>query len=326
MGKGPARLVLVTGGTGYVGSVLVPKLATMCQVRTLDTQHFGNSIADTPNVESVKGDIRNMVIVGEAMKDVTDVIHLAAIVTDELVDMNPDMGKDVNIAATGELVRIASNSNVDRFIYASSSSVYGAIGDICTEGIPPLPMTEYAKSKLLGEYAALLDFPNTSVAVRSATMCGPAPRMRLDTIVNIFSKQAYYDKKITVWGGGQWRSNIHVEDIADLYIHLLNVPADKINGEVFNATRANHTAWDIALLVSRVFGGITIEVDASKSDDRHYRMDASKLQRVLDWCPVRDIETAVADNIAFFESGGITDPNDPIYSNTRRMKDVVTAG
>ena len=269
------RLVLVTGGSGYIGTVLVPLLAKTYPVRVYESMLFGNAIADTPNCEFIQGDIRDEATVRKALDGVTDVIHLAAIVTDALVDLNPKMGREVNNQAVRGLCYAASCAGVKRLIYASSSSVYGTQPDICTEDSLVLPMTEYARQKFQGE-CIVNSFQGymTVVSVRSATACGPAPRMRADTIVNTFSGQAYFNGEITVHGGDQYRTNIHVADIADLYAFLLDAPADRINGQVFNATRANHTALELAEMVQGIMGG-KITVNRDMLDDRHYRMDGN---------------------------------------------------
>ena len=326
------RLVFVSGGTGYLGSALVPMIAKKYPVRVLCSMEFGNAIEGTPNAEFIKGDIRDEALVQDALNGVTDVIHLAAIVTDELVDMNSDYARTINYRATDKLVTMARQARVGRFVYVSSSSVYGSQDQECDEITPARPMTEYAKQKLAGENAAL-SYSRSDMAVtsvRMATLAGPAPRMRLDTIVNTFSKQAYWDKKITVWGGEQWRSNVHIDDAVDAYMKLLDAPVKKINGEIFNLVYRPMQAWDIALQVqsaahSVLKAQVGIDFDKTKSDDRHYRMAGEKF-RDIGIEPLRSIHIAAADNFRFFDTGAIGDPNDPLYSNTKRMKEIVTHG
>lgn len=319
------RLVLVTGGSGYIGSVLVPIVAKLYPVRVYETMTFGNPIAGTPNCEFIQGDIRDYSAVRKALEGVTDVIHLAGIVTDDLVDMNQNMAREVNNQAMYHLCWDAVAAGVKRFIYASSSSVYGTQDDVCTEGYPTRPMTEYANTKLVGEYiVGECRKDMTTVSIRSATACGPAPRMRLDTIVNIFSAQAYFKGEITVHGGDQYRTNIHVKDIANLYCRLLDADAKLINGEVFNATASNLTALIIAEMVSDLVA-CKITVDASKADNRHYRMSAVKLREALNWHPEFTIHDAIVDNLQFFAAGGIKDWQDDIYFNTKRMESTVKA-
>ena len=325
--------VLVTGGLGYVGSVLVPYLATKHQVRVFDSMLFGNSIEGTPNVEFVKGDITDGDALAKALQDQEAVIHLAGVVTDELVDMNPVYARLVNQEATERLCLRAIASGVKRMVYASSSSVYGSQEEPCTEESPTKPETAYAETKLEAEQSCLR-FGEASAlevtAIRSATCCGPAPRMRLDTIVNVFSKQAWFDGKITVFDGTQYRSNIHVQDVAELYGLLLEAPAEQVNGQVFNAVREYASALSIATQVARLAGlfgkYVSIDVDHTKMDTRQYRMSWAKAKWVLGWKPARTISQAVEDNFRWFDQGGVPDPNDSLFYNTRRMKDVVTKG
>jgi len=323
------RLVLITGGTGYVGSVLVPMVAKKYPVRVFCNQLFGNPIAETPNVEFIEGDIRDENTLAVAMRGVTDVIHLAGVVTDELVDMNPGLAREINVEAMNSLCQIAKTAGANRFIYASSSSIYGAQDEIADETMLPNPMTEYAKMKLAGEtilnnYQSL-DF--TVCSVRCATCAGPAPRMRLDTIVNVFCKQAYFDHRINVHGGGQWRTNIHVEDAAAFYTRLLDADPELIQGEAFNVTAENHHAIEIARIVRYLAGeyGLpaSISVDTSKQDPRNYRMTAKKAEQVLGWQPRHDMTCAINDNFRWFKAGGIEEPDSDLYYNNRRMKEFV---
>lgn len=327
MGKNTDSLTLVVGGLGYIGSALVPTLAKTRPVRVFDSMMFGNCLEGTPNVEFVKGDVRDRQALKDAIIGVRDVVWLAGIVTDELVDMNQQLSWDINVGALEAFCRVAKTRK-RRFVYASSSSIYGTQDRVCTEEMTPYPMTAYAKQKLEGE-RVVASYGFESLSVRSATACGPAPRMRLDTIVNIFSKQAYFDGTITVWDGSQWRSNIHVQDIADLYIKLLDVPYHR--PQVYNATAGNHTALELAIITAKAFEalqGVQTEIvmDKDKRDGRHYRMDASKLKRDLGWEPKRSIRQAVLHNIAHFAAGNVADPQDPIYTNTKRMAGFMRTG
>lgn len=320
------RAVLVSGGLGYLGTVLVPRLARSRPVRVFDSMHFANRIADTPNVEFVKGDIREFDELRRAVQGIDTVIHCAAIVTDDLVDMNPDLARSINVNALSRMMIALYREGVRRLIYVSSSSVYGSHDFDCTEDTPPAPETEYAQQKLDGEAAVMYWNDQIEVcAVRMATLCGPAPRMRLDTIVNIFSAQAFANPPITVWGGDQYRCNLHVGDAADVYERLADADADLIRGKTFNLGGKNMTARDIAIDVGGVFGQ-PAEVDGEKIDTRHYRMDSAAIRRVLQWNPKGDVESAARQNKAFFESGAIEDFNDPIYRNTERMRELMVNG
>ena len=323
----PDRLILVTGGSGYVGSALVPRLAGTYSVRVAETMNFGNPIADTPNTEFVQCDITDSASVNRVMEGVTDVIHLAGIVTDELVDMNAELGYEVNVGGALNVALAARDAGVKRFINMSSSSVYGtAVGD---EAVTPQPQTEYATQKLSAETVieGTLAGHVTATHLRSATLCGPAPRMRLDTVVNVFSKQAYYDRRITVWGGEQYRSNIHVADVCDLYMLMLEAPADMIDGERWNAVGSADTVRSIAEQVANELYGYnaaTAEVVIQDNpDNRSYRMKGDKLSRWLGQGARRTLGDAARDNFWFFEGGGVADPNSDIHYNTRRMADVM---
>ena len=317
--------VLVTGGSGYVGSALVPLLAKTHRVRVLETMAFGNPIVGTEGVDFMKGDITDPGIVWAAMRDMDAVIHLAGIVTDDLVDLNKDYGYRDNVEATSLLVGTAVSHRVKAFIFASSSSVYGyaAGGDgKVTEAVTPEPQTAYARQKLEAE--SLLDSKRMrTVAVRSATCMGPAPRMRLDTVVNVFSKQAYFDKKITVHGGEQYRSNVHVEDVAQWYKFALE---NEIAG-VYNVTETNMKVRQIAYEVAGAALSFGLErpevVIQDVPDPRSYRLDASKA-KATGWMPKKGIYQAALDNFEWFKAGGITDPNSDVYYNTKRMKETVT--
>ena len=316
--------VLVTGGSGYVGSALVPLLARTHKVRVLETMAFGNPIAGTENVEFMKGDITDLDSVDLAMRGIDAVIHLAGVVTDDLVDMNKGYGYGVNVEGTQLLVHVAHNHRVKAFIFASSSSVYGRTAELylnVTEDAPPEPKTEYARQKFDAEFR-IAGFPRR-VIVRSATCMGPAPRMRLDTVVNVFSKQAYFDKKITVHGGDQYRSNVHVNDVAHFYKYALE---SEIEG-IYNVTEGNMTVKQIAYEVAGAALDFGIDrpevVIQDVADPRSYRLDAGKA-KAAGWQPMRGVFQAAKDNFEWFKAGGIKDPNSDLYYNTKRMKETVT--
>ncbi len=323
------KRILVTGGLGYVGTALVPLLAQQYDVRVYDTMMFGNSIEDTPNVEFIKGSITDFEYVRLACRDVWAIIHLAAIVTDDLVDMNPVLGRKINIQGTSNIVSAAFRMGVQRFIYVSSSSVYGTTERPATERTEPNPLTFYALTKLEAEdpVIRLADSSTsmTGTVVRMATLCGPAPRMRLDTIVNIFSAQAYFEKHINVWGGDQYRCNLYIGDAVRFYRRLLDCDPKTIDGQVFNIGGANMTARDIAEIVQRKTKA-ALTVDASKADNRHYMMDSTKAEKVVKWSAATPLHVAIDRNIEFFKKGGVSDYNDPIYRNTERMKSIMLNG
>jgi len=332
--------VLCTGSTGYIGTVLVPELVRRGHtVRSFDTQHFGNALEGMEGVESVKADIRDAGAIKKALEGMDAVCHLAGVVTDELVDLNKDFAYSVNVTATRNLVEAAYVSNVKRFLYASSSSVYGhaAEGDApVRENVPCLPKTSYAVQKFQAEQIVLGYAQKGFVtsAVRQATACGPAPRMRLDTVVNVFSKQAYFDGKITVHGGSQYRSNVHVQDAAEFYCLLLEAPEEDVNGQNWNVTSGNLPVREIAELVAGTFRDFQAPelipappiIVQDVADARSYRLDATKARRVLGWTAKRTVADAARDNFTWFRAGKIANPNDAIYRNTDRMRETMLRG
>lgn len=325
--SGNEPLILVTGGLGYLGTVLVPMLAQRGPVRVYDTMLFGNAIEDTPNVEFIKGNITDLDHFEHACAGVTTVIHLAAIVTDALVDMNPRLAREVNVRATADILQRASRMGVRRFIYASSSSVYGSYDVAAKETDQLNPETEYAQQKLDAELP-VLDWSRrmTTCVVRMATLCGPAPRMRLDTIVNIFSSQAYFDGAITVWGDGQQvRCNLAVTDAARFYKLIASIEHDRINGEIFNIGGDNMTASEIASIVSR-HSNAPVHYEKDKIDTRHYMLSSEKTEQRLHWTPATPLKVMVDRNLEWFKKGGVADYKDPIYRNTERMKSIMLTG
>ena len=274
------RTVLVTGGAGYVGSALVPRLLQKgYRVRVLDLYIFGeqvlNEVKDHPNLEQIKGDIRDQPLLSRVLRGCHAVIHLACISNDPSFELNPALSRSINYDAFGPLVRISKKSGVRRFIYASTSSVYGVSdAENVTEDHPLVPITDYNKYKGLCE-PILLESQSanfTTVVIRPATVCGYSPRQRLDLTVNILANHAVNLGRITVFGGMQMRPNIHIDDLVDLYLMLLEVPDEKTAGKVFNAGYQNYKVGEIAEIVRDVVqrelnGRESIEVVTNPSKD-----------------------------------------------------------
>ena len=331
------KKVLITGGAGYVGAVLVPQLLEKgYEVRVLDLFLYGKDVLpepdENPALTLIEGDIRNEEVLAEATRDCDAVIHLACISNDPSFELNPDLGKSINFDAFEPLVRISKEAGVKRFIYASSSSVYGVSDspDV-TEEHPLNPITDYSKFKALCE-PILLEYQSpefTTVIVRPATVCGYSPRQRLDLVVNILTTHAVNSGKIKVFGGTQMRPNLHVADVVDLYELLLEVPADTIAGEVFNVAEENLTVADIAILVKKVVQEVmpdreVIEIETTPTDDdRSYHVTADKIYRELGFKPSRSVEDAVRELVHTFQDGRLTDPMDnPAYYNIKTMQNV----
>jgi nucleoside-diphosphate-sugar epimerase len=326
--------VLVTGGAGYVGSALVPALLKAgYRVRVLDLYIFGpralQPVAGHPNLEQIKGDIRERDLLKVALRDCRAVIHLAAISNDPSFELNPLLGRTINFDAFEPLVKIARASGVRRFIYASTSSVYGLSDRTeVTEEHPLVPLTDYNKYKGLCEPILLReqapDF--TTIVVRPATVCGYAPRQRLDLTVNILTAHAHELRRITVLGGAQMRPNIHIRDLVELYLLLLRLPAARVAGQIYNAGWQNHTVAELARTVSevvsaRVPGRGAIEIVTAPSDDRRsYHISSNKLARELDFVPSATVADAVNDLVAAFAAGKLPNAlHDQRYYNVATM-------
>lgn len=328
---------MVTGGAGYVGSVLVPKLLNRgYQVRVLDLYIFGkhvlDAVKDHPHLKQITGDIRDQVLLKQVLGGCDAVIHLSCISNDPSFELNPALSRTINYDAFDPLVRISKESGVKRFIYASTSSVYGiSDAEDITEDHPLVPITDYNKYKGLCEPVLLKhqshDF--TTVVIRPATVCGYSPRQRLDLTVNILTSHAVELGRIAVFGGKQMRPNIHIEDMADLYLLLLEVPDKLIAGKTFNAGYQNYTITEIAEMVRQVVqrelpGRGKIEIVTSPSDDRRsYHISSEKIKRELGFVPKRTIEDAVRDLVAAFQAGKIPNPMTDIrYYNIKTMQAV----
>lgn len=322
--------VLVTGGAGYVGSMLIPKLLDAGhKVTVLDLYIYGDVFADlkgNPNLREVKGDLRDPAAVADAMRGCDAVIHLACISNDPSFELNPDLGKSINYDAFRPLVQAAKAAGVTRFIYASSSSVYGIKDDPeVTEDLPLEPLTDYSKFKAMCEDVLAEErVPGfTTLVIRPATVCGYAPRLRLDLTVNILTNHAINNGKITVFGGAQRRPNINIEDMTDLYVKCLQYDDAAIDGKIFNAGFENHSVSEIAEMV-RASVGNGVEVVTEPSDDlRSYHVSSQKIADELGFVPVHTIEDAVDSLVSAFEAGRVADPMaNPRYYNIKTMQEI----
>ncbi|MFA5876178.1 MAG: NAD-dependent epimerase/dehydratase [Candidatus Margulisiibacteriota bacterium] len=328
------KSVLVTGGAGYVGSVLVPKLlAAGYRVKVVDLYIFGenvlDAVKDNPNLKQVKGDLRDKSLLERELAGIDAVIHLACISNDPSYELNPELGKSINYDAMVNLVDLSKKIGVKRFIYASSSSVYGIKEEEnVTEDLPLQPLTDYSKFKALGEeYLLKQRAPGFVVLVlRPATVCGYSPRLRLDLSVNILTNNAVNKGKITVFGGEQKRPNLHIEDMTDLYVQCLEYPDEKIDGKIFNAGYDNMRMKEIAAVVKKVvareMGNEQLEVVTTPTDDnRSYHVSSEKIKRELGFVAKRSVAQAVKDLCGAFKAGKI--PNsmeDKRYYNIKTMQ------
>lgn len=305
--------VFVTGGCGYKGSVLIPKLLALGhQVVAFDLQWFGNQLKPSPALTVLKGDVRNLS--GIDFKGIDAIIHLASVANDPCGDLDPKLTWEISALGTMNLAEKAIGAGIRRFIYASSSSVYGVKEeDQVTEDLSLEPISEYNKTKMIAE-RVLLSYAKDLVVqiVRPATVCGVSPRMRLDVSVNMLTMQALTSNRITVFGGEQVRPNIHIEDITDLYIYMLDHP--EITG-VYNAGFENISIREIAERVIRI---IPAEIVITPSNDpRSYRVNSDKLL-ATGFRPKRTVDDAISEIVAEYQRGALK--NEDRWHNLRWMQ------
>jgi nucleoside-diphosphate-sugar epimerase len=324
--------VLVTGGAGYKGCVLVPKLLNAgYEVVVYDLMLFGSAgLPASPHLQVVAGDLRDTPSFAAAVKGCDYVIHLACISNDPSFELDPSLSTAINFECFEPMVVASRDAGVKRFVYVSSSSVYGVseAPDV-TEEHPLVPLTDYSKCKALCE-PILLRYGSPSfvpVILRPATVCGYSPRMRFDLTVNILTNHAYNRGVITVFGGAQKRPNIHIDDVCDLYVKMLDYPAELIAGETFNAGYENHTVAQLAELVKTVVerefpekAPIRIETTTT-NDNRSYHVGSRKIAEKLGFQPAHSIEDAVRDLCCAFRAGKFHDSmGNEDYVNVKRVK------
>jgi nucleoside-diphosphate-sugar epimerase len=330
--------ILVTGGAGYVGNILVPRLlAKGHKVRVYDILYFGKETLPlaNPNLQVIEADIRDTDIFAKACEGVDVVLHLACISNDPSFELDGGLSKSINYDCFEPMVVAAKQAKVKRFVYCSSSSVYG-VSDRpqVTEDTPLVPLTDYNKYKGLCEPLLFKHMADdfTCVTIRPATIYGYSPRMRLDLSINILTNHAVNKDLITVFGGGQQRPNLHIEDMCDAYELMIAAPHEKIHGETFNIGYENFSILELAQKVKKIVeqefpekGAINLTVTES-NDNRSYRINSDKIKRVLGFAASRSIEDGVRDLCAAFKAGKL--PNsfaDPKYFNVKQLQELEVA-
>ena len=321
--------ILVTGGAGYCGSVLVPDLLKKdYKVRVLDMLFFGNPFTNinSEKLEIVRGDIRDIEILKKVLQGIDIVIHLACISNDASFELNENLSKTINFDAFEPLVQLSKNNGVSRFLYVSSSSVYGVSDKMnVKEDHPLVPLTLYNKFKGLCEPILFkYDDKNFCTSIlRPATVCGYGPRQRLDVSVNILTNLAVNTGLIKVFGGSQLRPNLHIQDYSDVCQLIIEAPKEKIRKQIFNCGYENLSILEIAQNVKSVISKKNnLKINIEPSDDlRSYHINSDKIHQVLNFKPKRNVIFAIEELKGAFEKGLLPNSlSDDIYYNVKLMK------
>lgn len=322
------KKIFITGGAGYVGSKLIPKLLSLgYNVTALDLMIYGeNALDNHQNLKKIKGDIRDINLLKKLLPGHDILIHLACISNDPSFELNPTLGKSINLDAFEPMVKISVESKINQFIYASSSSVYGIKKEKnVTEDMKLEPLTDYSKfkgecEKILNKYSSQ-DFVTTTI--RPSTVCGYAKRQRLDLVVNILTNHAFHNREIRVFGGEQLRPNIHIDDMVNSYIAVLEADPLKKNGQIFNVGFKNQSVNELAEDVKSVIGNDVKIVNVKSDDNRSYHVSSEKIKRVLGFETKLTVKNAVQDLKKAFEDKKLTNTFDnEFYYNIKRMNSI----
>ena len=320
------KKIFITGGAGYVGAMLAPFLVSKGYELTIyDLMIYGeNVVPDSQKIKKIKGDIRDIENVKNSMRGHDAVIHLACISNDPSFELNPDLGKSINLDAFEPIVKVARELNVKRFIYASSSSVYGIKDEKNVhEDMSLEPLTDYSKFK--AECESILSRYNsedfTTVTIRPATVCGYSTRQRLDVVVNILTNLAYHKREITVFGGDQLRPNLHINDMIESYYLVLNAKKNLISNQIFNVGFENKKVAELANIVKEIIGDdVTLEKKET-NDNRSYHISSTKITEILNFKTQFTVEDAVIDlKKAFDKKQLVNTLENEMYFNIKRMK------
>ncbi len=319
--------IFITGGAGYVGSVLTPYLLSKnYNVTVFDLFIYGETLKKHKNLKIIKGDLRDNILLKKSLEGQDQVIHLACISNDPSFELNPKLGKEINLDSFEPLVANSKNAGVKRFVYASSSSVYGIKEEKnVSEDMSLEPLTDYSKFKAKCEKILFKYKSDDFIAsvIRPATVCGYSPRQRLDLVVNILSNLAYHKREISVFGGNQLRPNIHIKDMVRAYELFIEIDAEKINGKIFNVGFENKTVNELASSVKSVIGNDVIIKHVPTDDNRSYHVSSKKIWNELGFKANYNIEDAVKDLKNAFEKKILNNCLDDInYFNIKKMQNI----
>ena len=321
------KKILIIGGAGYVGSQLTPLLLNNgYSVGVLDLFIYGEDVLKPHvNLDLIKCDVRNLELLKKYFPNYDTIIHLACISNDPSFELNPELSRSINLECFEPMVKIAINSGINRFIYASSSSVYGVKKEQnVTEEMSLEPLTDYSKFKAQCE-EILLKYTNrgfNTCIVRPATVCGYSPRQRLDVVVNILTTYAYYKNEINVLGGNQLRPNINIFDMCNLYLELLKIDSSIINGNIYNAGYQNHSVLEIANMIKEKINKNNIIINLKPTNDnRSYHICSDKIFDELNFINQYTVEDAIDSLTQAFNEKKLVEPlNNELYYNIKRCK------
>lgn len=322
------RPILVVGGGGYIGSIICRKLlAQGKRVRLLDSFVYGqDAVRDLfshPDFEVIQGDCRNIQSVVSAMQGVKSVIHLAAIVGDPACEQDRASALEINFAATRMMIEIAKGNGVERFLFASSCSVYGENEELVDEHSDTGPISLYAQTKVDSERALLASRSSSfhPIILRLATVFGNSYRPRFDLVVNLLTAKAMREGVITIYNGEQWRPFIHVTDVAEGFVRLLDAPLATVSGQIYNLgdSRLNFTLSQVAETIRTLVPGTRVE-HVENPDRRNYRVCFDKIRNEVGYTCEVGLEEGVADLKIALQTGRIPDYLDPLYHNQRFLK------
>jgi len=323
--KNEVKRVLILGGAGYLGSVLVRKLLRRgYKVKVLDNLIYGDSgirdLYTRKDFEFIKGDVCNINDVIDAIKDIDAVVHLAAIVGDPSCVQVPKKAIGINYLATKALAEMSKYFQVNRFIFASTCSVYGASPDpdfILDEESVTHPLSLYAEMKLKAEQALkeTADGNFSPTILRFGTLYGVSPRMRFDLVINLLTAQAIFDKRITVYGGSQWRPFVHVEDAAEAIIKCIKLPLNRVAKQTFNVVSSNLQIIDVGKKIKEKIPDSKIVVKKSVTDKRNYKVSADKITKYIEFTPKKTVEDGILEIKAAIDKGLFDNYNEKKYSN-----------
>jgi nucleoside-diphosphate-sugar epimerase len=317
--------VIVLGGHGYVGSVLCPKLVERgITTVSYDLGWFGDTLPKS--VWQIQSDIRDVAMLKRVLIGADAVIHLACISNDPSFDLKPEIGQSINWDCFPAICDAVRDAGIERFIYASSSSVYGIQNGIVTEDLECWPLTDYSKFKLKCErHLQLADMGETTWTIlRPATVCGWSPRLRLDLVVNALTISALAENRITVHGGGQLRPNINIRDMVNAYLAVLDADTSLVHKQTFNVGAANCSLDELAFCVEKALGLPKLSIQHTETNDlRSYHIQSGKINRMLGFTPQYTIIQAIKELAVHWGTGDIKDAlSNPNFYNVTRLKEV----